>query len=65
MSINVEVIQSQSLSAQSGAYFGPAGFMEMRGAPIVVKSNELSHNKANAKRLWEMSEEMTGVRYLF
>jgi NAD(P)-dependent dehydrogenase (short-subunit alcohol dehydrogenase family) len=49
--------------ARSGDYYGPAGFMEMRGNPVVVKSNELSHNETNARRLWEMSEEMTGVQY--
>jgi NAD(P)-dependent dehydrogenase (short-subunit alcohol dehydrogenase family) len=49
--------------AKSGDYFGPSGFMEMKGSPIVVKSNEMSHNEANAKRLWELSEEMTGVHF--
>ena len=49
--------------ANQGDYFGPSGFMEMKGAPVVVKSNELSHNEANAKRLWSMSEELTGVRF--
>ena len=49
--------------AQSGDYFGPAGFMEMKGSPIVVKSNEMSQNEANAKRLWDLSEEMTGIRF--
>jgi NAD(P)-dependent dehydrogenase (short-subunit alcohol dehydrogenase family) len=49
--------------AQSGDYFGPSGFMELKGSPIVVKSNELSRNEANAKRLWEVSEEMTGMVY--
>jgi NAD(P)-dependent dehydrogenase (short-subunit alcohol dehydrogenase family) len=49
--------------AKSGDYYGPAGFQEMKGAPVVVKSNELSHNEANAKRLWEVSEKMTGVKY--
>ncbi|MBL6964237.1 MAG: SDR family NAD(P)-dependent oxidoreductase [Bacteroidetes bacterium] len=49
--------------AQSGDYFGPSGFMEMKGHPVVVKSNELSKNEAHAKRLWNLSEEMTGVQY--
>jgi NAD(P)-dependent dehydrogenase (short-subunit alcohol dehydrogenase family) len=50
-------------NAKSGDYFGPKGFMEMRGYPIVVPSNKMSKNTANAKRLWEMSEAMTGVQY--
>jgi NAD(P)-dependent dehydrogenase (short-subunit alcohol dehydrogenase family) len=50
-------------NAQSGDYYGPSGFQEMKGAPVVVKSNERSHDEANAKRLWEMSEKMTGVQF--
>lgn len=49
--------------ANSGAYYGPSGFMELRGYPIVVKSNDLSKNQSNAQRLWELSEELTGIKY--
>jgi NAD(P)-dependent dehydrogenase (short-subunit alcohol dehydrogenase family) len=50
--------------AKGGQYYGPGGFMEYRGYPVVVQSNGASHNKADAKRLWEVSEELTGVHYL-
>jgi len=50
-------------SAKSGDYFGPSGFQELKGSPIVVKSNEMSYNEANAKRLWEVSEKMTGIHF--
>jgi NAD(P)-dependent dehydrogenase (short-subunit alcohol dehydrogenase family) len=50
-------------SATSGDYFGPKGFMEMRGYPILVKSTNLAQDEAKAKQLWEMSEVMTGVKY--
>jgi len=49
--------------AQSGDYFGPKGFMEMQGYPVKVKSNRRSHDKAAARKLWELSEEMTGISY--
>jgi NAD(P)-dependent dehydrogenase (short-subunit alcohol dehydrogenase family) len=49
--------------AISGAYYGPSGFMEIKGYPVVVKSNALSHDKSNAERLWKLSEELTGVHY--
>jgi NAD(P)-dependent dehydrogenase (short-subunit alcohol dehydrogenase family) len=48
---------------KSGDYFGPSGFMEMKGYPKKVESNELSHDKDIAKRLWEVSEELTGVKF--
>ena len=50
-------------NAQAGDFFGPSGFMEMKGSPVVVKSNEMSCNEANAKRLWDLSEKLTGIRY--
>jgi len=50
-------------NAQPGDYFGPAGFMEMKGYPTVVDSNERSKDKEKARRLWDMSEELTGIQY--
>jgi NAD(P)-dependent dehydrogenase (short-subunit alcohol dehydrogenase family) len=50
-------------NVKSGDYFGPKGFMEMRGYPVVVESTKLAQDTANAKRLWKMSEAMTGVTY--
>jgi len=49
--------------AKSGDYFGPNGFMEMRGYPVKVDSNELSKDADITRKLWEISEEMTGVSY--
>lgn len=46
-----------------GEYFGPGGFMEMRGYPKKVESNPLSHDEAIAKKLWEVSEKLTGTAY--
>lgn len=49
--------------ARSGDYFGPSGFSEMRGTPVKVDSNARSHNRESARKLWELSEELTGVHY--
>jgi NAD(P)-dependent dehydrogenase (short-subunit alcohol dehydrogenase family) len=46
-----------------GQYYGPNGFMQQRGYPVVVESNKPSHSEADARRLWQVSEELTGVRY--
>jgi NAD(P)-dependent dehydrogenase (short-subunit alcohol dehydrogenase family) len=51
------------LDITGGQYFGPGGLMEQRGYPVVVQSNEASHNEADARRLWRISEQLTGVRY--
>ena len=47
----------------SGSYVGPAGFMEQRGKAKVVGSTAASKDEAVAKRLWDVSEELTGVKY--
>ena len=49
--------------ANSGDYFGPSKFFEMRGYPVKVESTKLSHDMNVARALWEKSEKMTGVRY--
>jgi len=44
-------------------YCGPGGLGELSGAPQVVTSTRLSHDETAQRRLWELSEEVTGVRY--
>ena len=44
-------------------YFGPDGKGQMRGYPVKVQSNKRSRDMAVAGRLWDVSEEMTGVRW--
>lgn len=46
-----------------GQYYGPDGFGEQRGYPKVVGSSEKSHDVEVARRLWAVSEELTGVVY--
>jgi NAD(P)-dependent dehydrogenase (short-subunit alcohol dehydrogenase family) len=46
-----------------GQYFGPDGFGEQRGHPKVVSSSSQSHDLAVQRRLWSVSEELTGVVY--
>ena len=44
-------------------YYGPSGFLEMNGPPKKVKSNGRSHDENVAQQLWNVSEELTGVRF--
>ena len=52
-----------SSDMRGGDYVGPSGFGELWGAPQKVTSNAHSHDVEVARRLWEMSESLTGVRY--
>jgi hypothetical protein len=46
-----------------GQYLGPGGFRETRGWPRLVESSRQSHNSDLQRRLWSVSEELTGVTY--
>jgi NAD(P)-dependent dehydrogenase (short-subunit alcohol dehydrogenase family) len=48
-----------------GSYVGPDGFLEQRGNPKRVGSSAAARDENTARRLWEVSEELTGVRYEF
>jgi NAD(P)-dependent dehydrogenase (short-subunit alcohol dehydrogenase family) len=49
---------------EGGEFFGPDGFMEGRGHPTRVEPVDRARDTESARRLWEVSEELTGVRYL-
>ena len=46
-----------------GSFIGPDGVGEQRGHPHVVDSNSASKDRADARRLWEVSEQLTGVSF--
>jgi NAD(P)-dependent dehydrogenase (short-subunit alcohol dehydrogenase family) len=50
-------------SAQNAQYYGPGGFAEQKGHPKVVASSAQSHDEDIQRRLWTVSEELTGVTF--
>ena len=48
---------------EGGTYVGPDGLGEQRGHPKPVKPSSAARDEQVARRLWEVSEEMTGVRF--
>jgi NAD(P)-dependent dehydrogenase (short-subunit alcohol dehydrogenase family) len=52
-------------AATGGQYYGPDGLAGMRGYPKVVSSSKKSHDADLQRRLWSVSEELTGVVYPF
>ncbi|MEU6127810.1 oxidoreductase [Saccharopolyspora sp. NPDC047091] len=47
--------------ATSGSYYGPNGFAEIRGYPTRAKTSTAARDADTARRLWELTEELTGV----
>ncbi|WP_067650461.1 SDR family NAD(P)-dependent oxidoreductase [Nocardia harenae] len=50
-------------TALGGQYYGPDGIGGIRGYPIPCSSSKRSHDTETARRLWEVSEELTGVTF--
>jgi NAD(P)-dependent dehydrogenase (short-subunit alcohol dehydrogenase family) len=48
---------------EGGTYVGPDGFAEQRGHPEPVRPNGAARDEDAARRLWEISEQLTGVRF--
>ena len=46
---------------QPGGYYGPDGFMEVRGYPVPAKVARQGRDDAAAARLWTVSEQLTGL----
>ena len=47
---------------EGGTYVGPDGFAEQRGHPKIVKPNRVARDEQAARRLWDVSAEVTGAR---
>jgi NAD(P)-dependent dehydrogenase (short-subunit alcohol dehydrogenase family) len=50
-------------SAGAGEYYGPRGWHGYTGYPVRVESSASSHDAVAGRRLWEISEQLTGVSY--
>ncbi|KAE8978516.1 hypothetical protein PR003_g22106 [Phytophthora rubi] len=51
-------------SVESGDYFGPDGFLGIRGKhPTKIESSASSHSKEDAAGLWTLSEDLTRCKF--
>jgi hypothetical protein len=48
-----------------GSYIGPDGLFEGRGHPKKVGASIAAQDEETARRLWAVSEELTGARFAF
>jgi NAD(P)-dependent dehydrogenase (short-subunit alcohol dehydrogenase family) len=49
---------------RGGDYYGPTGFLEIRGKPGRARVNPIAKDVELGSRLWASSESMTGIRFL-
>jgi len=58
-----EIRAAVDRNAKGAEYYGPSGKREVKGYPVVVQSNPASHDRDSARKLWEISEKLTGVNF--
>jgi len=52
-----------SEDAQPGGFYGPGGLLEFAGPPVAAHISRRARDQAVARKLWQVSEELTGVHY--
>jgi len=55
------LVGATAAGVEGGQFFGPSRFMETSGPAQQVDSSKASKDVHKAKRLWDLSIEMTGI----
>ncbi len=58
-----QIMAATLLGVTGGAYFGPQGWQEFKGAPGPARIEPQARDGAVAARLWALSETLTGVHF--
>jgi NAD(P)-dependent dehydrogenase (short-subunit alcohol dehydrogenase family) len=63
MGVLPQLYAATNPAVEGGQYIGPDGIAEQRGHPKLAGSSGAARDEAAARRLWEVSEELTGVSF--
>ncbi|WP_282784952.1 MULTISPECIES: oxidoreductase [unclassified Nocardia] len=58
-------LYAATAEVEPGAFYGPGGLRGLRGHPVRSGSSSASRDEMTARRLWELSEQLTKVTYPF
>jgi NAD(P)-dependent dehydrogenase (short-subunit alcohol dehydrogenase family) len=58
-----ELYAATDPGARSGRFYGPGGFLELRGYPTEGQPAAAARDEETARRLWDVSERLTGVTW--
>ena len=58
-----QLLAATSPDVSGGRFYGPSGFQEFRGDPTEVQAVPEARDPGTARRLWAVSEQLTGVTY--
>jgi NAD(P)-dependent dehydrogenase (short-subunit alcohol dehydrogenase family) len=59
-----ELYAATAPGVEGGEYYGPDGVQEMRGYPTLTETIPKARDAETGRRLWQISEQLTGVSYL-
>lgn len=59
-----QLLAATGQDVRGGQFYGPSGPAELRGDPVEVRAIRAAYDPQTGRRLWTVSEELTGVRYL-
>ena len=62
MGVLPQLYAATGADVESGQFYGPDGRGESKGFPTIVEPLDDARDRELAKRLWDISEELTGVR---
>jgi NAD(P)-dependent dehydrogenase (short-subunit alcohol dehydrogenase family) len=54
---------ASSAHVEPGGYYGPGGMLEFAGLPGAAFASRRAQDQAVARKLWQVSEQLTGVRW--
>ena len=57
------ILMAATAGLPGSTYCGPGGFQQWRGLPQIVTSSPVAHDRSAQTRLWELSEQVTGLHY--
>ena len=57
------IYAAASPDAVGGGFYGPDGFGEMKGLPAPARIKPVAQDALAAARLWQVSEQLTGISY--
>jgi NAD(P)-dependent dehydrogenase (short-subunit alcohol dehydrogenase family) len=63
MGVLPQLYAATAEGVQGGEYYGPGNLIEFGGYPRQVRSSRRAQDPVAARRLWEVSEALTGVKY--
>ena len=58
-----QIRASVDTNVKSGEFYGPGGLLELSGYPSLVIPKQTAYDVDNARKLWEISEKLTSVKF--